>query len=61
MFTMFLVYTALKEQFASYIDTNRDERASQEEILDYLKKYNPTTTPEQVEKFIARRDKDGMI
>ncbi|XP_045202119.1 uncharacterized protein LOC123555585 [Mercenaria mercenaria] len=50
---------ALKEQFASYIDTNRDERASKEEILDYLKKYNPTTTPEQVEKFIARRDKDG--
>lgn len=50
---------ALKEQFASYIDTDRDERASQEEIMNYLKKYNPDTTPEQVEKFIARRDKDG--
>lgn len=50
---------ALKEQFASYIDTNGDGRASHDEIMDYLKKYNPATTAEQVEKFIARRDKDG--
>ncbi|KAH3805664.1 hypothetical protein DPMN_133970 [Dreissena polymorpha] len=50
---------ALKDQFATYIDTNRDERASKVEILDYLRKYNPNVTPDQVKEFIARRDQDG--
>ncbi|WAR28004.1 CALL3-like protein [Mya arenaria] len=50
---------ALKEQFATYIDSNGDERASMEEVLSYLRKYNPDVTPRQVREFIARRDKDG--
>lgn len=51
---------ALKQQFASYIDTNHDERASPEEIMNYLKKYSPDITEQKVLEFIARRDKDGM-
>jgi len=58
---MFFVCAALKEQFARYIDTNRDERASKREILAYLRKYNPAVTDQQVTDFIARRDKDGKL
>jgi len=50
---------ALKSQFAEYIDSNGDEKASRDEILDYLQKYNPTTSQEQLDNFIRRRDMDG--
>ncbi|WAR28001.1 CALM-like protein, partial [Mya arenaria] len=50
---------ALKEQFATYIDRNGDERSSMEEVLSYLRKYDTDVTPRQVREFIARIDKDG--
>ncbi|KAL4219968.1 hypothetical protein ACF0H5_020379 [Mactra antiquata] len=50
---------ALKDQFAGYIDSNGDERASKDEILTYLQHYKPTIKDDQVTDFIARRDKDG--
>ena len=55
----FSLIAALKQQFANYIDTNNDERASPEEIMAYLQKYSPDITERQVLEFIARRDKDG--
>lgn len=50
---------SLKEQFTTYIDKNGDSRASNDEIMEYLQKYNPDTKPDQVDNFIARRDHDG--
>jgi len=50
---------ALKGQFAGYIDSNGDEKATKEEILNYLQNYKPSITDKQVTEFISRRDKDG--
>lgn len=53
--------SALKDQFAGYIDGNGDEKATKEEILGYLKHYKPSISEKEVAEFISRRDKDGRF
>lgn len=50
---------ALKEQFRNYIDKNGDEKASFQEVYEYLQKYNPDISIKKVKDFMKRRDING--
>ena len=40
---------------------NGDEKASFDEVYDYLRKYNPDISIKKVNDFMARRDINGKL
>ncbi|XP_076435649.1 neo-calmodulin-like [Babylonia areolata] len=51
--------TELKSRFNDRIDPNDDGKATASEVRQYLSKFNPQVSDEQVQSFIRKRDLNG--
>ena len=53
-------FTELKQQFESFIDKDRDGKATVDEVRKYLEQYNDDVTEDQAQSFLDRRNNNRI-